>query len=94
MSGVSGGWLTWIAITGLAMAVVCFLISLATRHFFSGMPLVLVTTSLMFVLVLVGLGSGMARSDFKLEVLFPYALMASAITGVWLLCMKARLRRH
>lgn len=92
MSGVGGGWLTWIAVNGLIVAALCFLISLAVRHFVSGVMLVLITTSLAFLLVLLGVASGMARSDFGLEIVVPYALLALAIAGAWLLGMKVRAR--
>lgn len=92
MSGDVAGWLSWIAVTSLGMTVVCFLISLATRRFLSGPMLVLVTVLLMFLLTSIGLGSGMAQSDFKLGVLLPYTLLAAVIAAVWLLGMRAGLR--
>jgi hypothetical protein len=92
VSGVAGGWLTWIFSTGLIMAALCFLVSLATRHFLSGATLVLVTMSLALLLVLAGVGVGMARSDFGLGVVVPYALLAMAIAAAWLFGMKARAR--
>ena len=90
MSGVAGGWLTWMFATGLTMAALCFLISLATRRFLRGAILVLVTMFLTLFLVLVGVGTGMARSDFGLEVVLPYVILAIVIAGVWLFVMKAR----
>lgn len=92
MIGVAGGWLTWISITGLAMAALCFLFSLATRRFLSGAMLVLVTTSLTLLVILIGGAAGMARSDFGLGFVLPYAILALAIAGAWLLGMKARSR--
>ncbi|WP_312066291.1 hypothetical protein [Brevundimonas sp.] len=93
MAGISGGWLTWIAIIGLSMTALCFLISLATRRFLSGAILVLVTTALALLLVLLGFMAGMAKSDFRLVFVLPYALLALAIAGTWLLGMKARAHR-
>ncbi|GGB64350.1 hypothetical protein [Blastomonas aquatica] len=90
MSGVAGGWLAWIFVNGLIMATLCFLISLATRHFLTGATLVLVTMLVTLLLVLVGLGVGMAQSDFRIGVVLPYALLAAAIAGAWLFCMKAQ----
>lgn len=79
--------------TGLAMAGLCFLISLGTRRFLSGAALVLVTTSIALILVLMGLASGMAQSDFKLGVVIPYALLAICIAAAWLLILRARAHR-
>lgn len=93
VSGVAGGWLVWVLTTGLVMAGLCFLISLATRRFFSGAVLVLVTVSPAFLIVLLGLAAGMAQSDFKLGIVLPYALLAMAIATAWLLGMKARAHR-
>lgn len=93
MAGVGGGWLAWFLMTGLAMAGLCFLISLGTRRFLSGAALVLVTTSIALILVLMGLASGMAQSDFKLGVVIPYALLAICIAAAWLLILRARAHR-
>lgn len=93
MSGVGGGWINWVALTGLMMSALCFLIFLVVRHFVSGVMLVLITTSLAFLLILLGVASGMARSDFGLEIVLPYALLALAIAGAWLVVMKARGRK-
>lgn len=90
MIGVASSWLTWISITGLAMAALCFLISLATRCFLSGAMLVLVTMSLTLLITLMGGAAGMARSDFGLGVVLPYAILALANAGAGLLGMKAR----
>lgn len=93
MSGISGGWLTWILINGLPMAALSFLISLVARHFLTGAKLVLVSVSLALLLVLGGLAAGMAKSDFRLAVVLPYALLALAIAAAWLLGMKVRARK-
>jgi hypothetical protein len=79
-------------ITGLAMGVLCFLMSLATRRFLSGAALVGVTTSLALLIILLGLGTGMAASDFRLIQLVPYILLALAIGAAWYLGLKARVR--
>ena len=93
MAGVGGAWLEWLLIYGLAMAGLCFLISLGTRRFLSGAVLVLVTTSLAFLIVLLGLASGMAQSDFKPRIVIPHALLAIVVAAGWLLLMKARAHR-
>lgn len=93
LSGFVGGWLVWVLTTSLVIAGLCILISLATRQFFSGAALVLVTMSLAFLIVLLGVAAGMAQSDFRLEIVVPYALLAMAIAAAWLLGMKARAHR-
>lgn len=93
MAGAGGGWPLWVLTTGLVMTGLCLLISLATRRFFSGAVLVFVTTTLAFLLVLLGLASGMAQSDFKLGVVLPYALLAFVVAAAWLLIMRARAYR-
>ncbi len=93
VAGVAGGWLMWVLMTGLLIAGLSFLISLATRRFLSGAVLVLVTTSLALLLVLLGLASGMAQSDFKLGVVLPYVVLSIAIAAAWLLFIKARTDR-
>ena len=93
LSGFAGGWLVWVLTTSLVMAGLSFLISLATRQFFSSTALVLVTMSLAFLIVLLGLAAGMAQSDFRLRIVAPYALLAMAIAAAWLLGMKARAHR-
>ena len=90
MSGLVGGWLGWTLATGLIMVTLCFLISLVTRHFLAGATMVIVTVSLALLLILAGAAVGMARSDFGLHILLPYALLAAAIAATWLLIMKAR----
>lgn len=90
MSGISGGWLTWILANGFAMTALCILLSIATRRIFSGLTLIRVTTSLALLLFLVGMAAGMARSDFRLEFLVPHTVLAIALAAVWLLGMKGR----
>ncbi len=90
MSGFAGGWLVWILATGLIMVSLCFLISLATRHFLAGVAMVVVTVSLALFLILAGAAVGMARGDFGLQTVLPYALLAAAIAAGWLVIIKAR----
>jgi hypothetical protein len=90
VSGFAGGWLVWMLATGLIMVTLCFLISLVTRHFLAGVTMVMVTVSLALLLILGGADVGMARSDFGLHIVLPYALLAAAIAAAWLLIMKAR----
>lgn len=90
MNGIAGGLLTWGFVTGPIMIALCFLISLITRHFLTGGTLVLVTTSLTLLVALIGVAVGMAWTDFTLEVVLPYAVLAIVIGAVWLLGMKAR----
>jgi uncharacterized membrane protein len=90
VSGLAGGWLVWSLSTGVIMVALCFLISLITRHFLAGVTKVMVTVSLALLLILAGAAVGMARSDFGLHIVLPYALFAAAIAVAWLLIMKAR----
>lgn len=92
MAGIGDGWPVWVLTTGLVTTGLCFLISLVTRRFLSGAALVLVTTSLAFLLVLLGLASGMAQSDFKLGIVLPYAVLAFAVAAAWLFILRARAR--
>lgn len=90
MSGISGDWLGWMITIGLVMTALCFLISLLTRRFLSGVALVLVTVSLTLFLILLWAGSGMAKNDFTLGFVMPFAFIALAVAVAWLLFMKAR----
>jgi hypothetical protein len=72
------------------MVALCFLISFVTRHFLAGVTMVMVTVSLALLLILAGAAVGMARSDFGLQIVMPYTLLAAAIAAGWLLIMKAR----
>jgi hypothetical protein len=90
VSGLAGGWLVWTLWTGLIMVVLCFLISLVTRHFLAGVTMVLVTVSLALLLILVGAAVGMAQGDFGLHIVLPFVLLAAAIAAGWLLIMKTR----
>lgn len=90
MSGIAGGWLIWTLLTGLVMIALCFLISLATRHFLAGAKMVVVTVFLALLLILAGVGAGIARSDFGPQIVLPYALLAIGIAAAWLIIIKAR----
>ena len=90
MSGLADGWLVWTLATGLIMLAFCFLIWLVTRHFLAGVPMVVVTVALALLLILAGAAVGMARSDFGLHIVLPYALLAAAIATTWLLILRAR----
>lgn len=90
MSGLAGGWLVWTLTTGLIMVTLCFLISLVTRRFLADVPMVMVTVSLALLLILAGAAVGMAESDFGLQIVLPYVLLAAAIAAAWLLIMKTR----
>ncbi len=90
MNGVAGGLLTWAFANSLIMITLCFLISLATRHFLTGVTLVLVTMCLALFVCLIGVGAGMAQKDFTLGVALPYVILAMVIAATWLLCMRTR----
>lgn len=90
MSGIGGGWLTWVLATGLLMAGVCFMLSLGTRRFLAGAPMVLVTVFLTLVLVVFASSSGMARIDFTLGFVLPYFMLTIVIAVVWLIGIKVR----
>lgn len=90
MSGTGGGWLTWILATGLLMGGVCFMLSLGTRRFLTGAPMVLVTVFVTLVLVVFVSSSGMARIDFTLGFALPYIILAIVIAAVWLIGIKVR----
>ena len=90
MSGLAEGWVVWTLVTGLIMVGLSFLIFLVTRYFLAGVTMVMVTVSLALLLTLAAAAVGMARSDFGLQIVLPYALLAAAIAAVWLLLMKAR----
>ena len=90
MSGLAGGWLVWTLVTALIMVFLCLLISLVTRHFLAGVAMVVVTVSLILLLILAGAAAGMAQSDFGLDLVVPYAVLAAAVAAGWLLLMKAR----
>jgi len=92
VTGFDGGLLIWTFVNGLILSTLCLLLSLATRHFLKGPTLVLVTMSLALLLTLTGAAVGMAKSDFTLQVVFPYVLLATALAAAWILWMKAHLR--
>ena len=90
MSGSGGSLMIWLAITGLMMWAVGFLISLGVRRFLSGLPLVVASMSLALLVALFGAASGMAKSDFTMGFALPYFFCAMAIALVWLMAMKLR----
>jgi len=92
VSGLAGGWLVWTLATGLIMLALCFPIWLGIRHFLAGARMVIVTVALALLLILAGAAAGMARSDFGLHIVLPYALLAAVIATAWLLILRARPR--
>jgi O-antigen/teichoic acid export membrane protein len=90
VSGVTFGLFGYVTITMLGMATLCFLLSLITRHFLSGLMLVVLTVALTVLLALLLLASGMAKSDFVFIVWFPYCIFGAVIGVVWMLGMKGR----
>ena len=93
MIGSAGGWLTWALFNGSVGAIFLFFISLITRRFLRGTALVAVTTLLVLPLVLVGLGAGMAESDFTLAVVLPHVLLLFVMAALWLVLIKTKGRK-
>ena len=90
MTGIGGGLMIWLAVKGLMMWALGFLISLGVRRFLNGMPLVVVSMSFALLVVLLGAASGMAKSDFTTGFALPYFFCAMAIALVWFMAMKLR----
>jgi len=93
VTGIGGGLMIWLAVTGLMMWALGFFISLGVRRFLSGLPLVVVSISLALLIVLFGAASGMAKIDFTMGFVLPYLFCAMAIALVWFMAMKLRAAR-